>query len=568
MPTLRVPPVKEIEGLGTGLWELRWFGPVIRNAEVPSEPRILVHFSPVVTGIAPHLQAPSRDCRIGVGQLPFLLIGSQWQDGEMKSRCSLRLPLVSLKVDTTSAESVHTGVKTADHFVIPRTHFQLGSHIHARSWCIAIPRGSDPYSVLIPAPEVIRFYYATSSVMARALFAGAFFAENIQWLLNPKSYFDRKGRIAAVRLRMKVPNADAPTIARILMDDQASEGARMIHRSLQMPGEGESRFASTCLPFSGTSTLKCHALSYRSAPNGPDRHLVLQIVSCDGPFPFDRLIRSRDNSGNQVEGEWSADSPRAPAWLKKGTQDIETLLKLQSKSEPVKGASAQQIEIANDRFLALQDMKIADDLPTFNRYRSAAALSIEEGYAALLGTGDGTWGHSTVRPALVKLESPKTRRPTLGPGEVLMREIAENLSTIDGYFARMRPSFESGVCVPADPAKGPRQWAYRDPDASLLRYCYCLDIVCQHHWFVALDADRRPRNDAHCLQLIGRRNGQPLSDDDVLLLVARLTAARWIADGIPKDDQLRIRSMSHKSPTGKEFAYRIARATRAMLPVP
>ena len=117
--------------------------------------------------------------------------------------------------------------------------------------------------------------------------------------------------------------------------------------------------------------------------------------------------------------------------------------------------------------------------------------------------------------------------------------------------------------MPEDPAKGPRQWAYRDPDAGILRYFDCLDIGFEDRVVHALDADRRPRNDAHCLQLIGRQDGRRLSDDDVLLLVARLTVARWIADGVPKDEHIRIRPMSHKSPTGREFAYRIARAIRA-----
>jgi hypothetical protein len=365
---------------------------------------------------------------------------------------------------------------------------------------------------------------------------------------------------------MKVPNADAPTIARILMDDQAAEGARMIYRTLQMPGEGESRFPDTCLPFRGASTLKCYALALRSNPNGPVRHLVLQIVSCDGPFPVDHLIRSRDNSGHQVEEMWSPDAPRAPAWLKKGTEEFERQMMLQSKSEPVKGASAQQIEIADDRFLALHDVKIAEDLPAFNRYRSATSLSIEEGFATSLGTGDGTWSRSSVRPALVKLDSPKSRRPTLGPGETLMGEIAHSLNEMEGYFAQLRPSFEPGSHVPADPAKGPRQWAYRDPGAGALRYFYCLDIRFEDRWFIALDADRRPRNDAHCLQLICRKDGRQLFDDEVLLLVARLTAARWIADGVPKDEHVLMRPMSHKSPTGREFAYRIAGAIRALQP--
>jgi hypothetical protein len=144
-----------------------------------------------------------------------------------------------------------------------------------------------------------------------------------------------------------------------------------------------------------------------------------------------------------------------------------------------------------------------------------------------------------------------------------MREITHSLNEMEGYFAQMRPSFESGSYVPEDPAKGPRQWAYRDPDAGILRYFYCLDIGYEDRWYIALDADRRPRNDAHCLQLICRQDGRRLSDDDVLLLVARLTLARWIADGVPKDENIRMRPMSHKSPTGREFAYRIARAIRA-----
>ena len=41
----------------------------------------------------------------------------------MKSRISPRIPLVKLKVDSTSVESIHTGAKESDHYVIPRGQF-------------------------------------------------------------------------------------------------------------------------------------------------------------------------------------------------------------------------------------------------------------------------------------------------------------------------------------------------------------------------------------------------------------------------------------------------------------
>lgn len=69
-----IPRVEEIAALGEGVWQLRWFGTVQRNALVPTEPDMQVLFrlsnsenGENTTSVTPVF----RVAHIGVGQFPF-----------------------------------------------------------------------------------------------------------------------------------------------------------------------------------------------------------------------------------------------------------------------------------------------------------------------------------------------------------------------------------------------------------------------------------------------------------------------------------------------------------------
>lgn len=81
-----IPRVEEIAALGDGTWQLRWFGTVQRNALVPTEPdmQVLFRLCNSEKGEVNASATPTfRVAHIGVGQFPFLTMGSRWKDGHV-----------------------------------------------------------------------------------------------------------------------------------------------------------------------------------------------------------------------------------------------------------------------------------------------------------------------------------------------------------------------------------------------------------------------------------------------------------------------------------------------------
>ena len=160
------------------LWRIEWIGGVGYNTSVPSDPLIDVCLAQLPAGETNPLSAGSRSCqtkrtvRIGVGLLPYISIPSMWRR-HRQVLTNLAANRHRLCIDTASCRTVALRDLAE---AIPGSNYLFGVSWPAvrRSLLVAIEQNGDPYAVMIPTAEIIRFYYATSTRLAQALFWGEY----------------------------------------------------------------------------------------------------------------------------------------------------------------------------------------------------------------------------------------------------------------------------------------------------------------------------------------------------------------------------------------------------------
>jgi hypothetical protein len=149
------------------LWRIEWIGGVGYNTSVPSEPQIDVCLAQLPKGEKNPLSARARSSqvekrtvKIGVGLLPYVWIGSVWQK---------RRPVITnlsayrgrVSIDATSLRMVALGMATSRDNAIPRSSYLFGASWPnvCRTLLVAVEQDGDPYAVMVPTAEIIRFYY-------------------------------------------------------------------------------------------------------------------------------------------------------------------------------------------------------------------------------------------------------------------------------------------------------------------------------------------------------------------------------------------------------------------------
>ena len=164
------------------LWRIEWIGGVGHNTSVPSEPQIDVCLAQLPKGEKNPLsararcsQVEKRTVKIGVGLLPYVWIGSVWQK---------RRPVITnlsayrgrVSIDATSLRMVALGMATSRDNAIPRSSYLFGASWPnvCRTLLVAVEQDGDPYAVMVPTAEIIRFYYGPSTRLAQALFWGEY----------------------------------------------------------------------------------------------------------------------------------------------------------------------------------------------------------------------------------------------------------------------------------------------------------------------------------------------------------------------------------------------------------
>ena len=356
-----IPKIKEFPNDGR-IWRVDWFGGVERNDLVPSEPKIQLIISPIISGTGLDYaasKAVNHDERqtisIGVGQLPLITIGSLWQHQRcLPSVAGKKKPFFDLEISPDKVQVIKSDLVVEGRPLIPKSHYQIGAGLAAK--CLAVEINGDPYGIIIPVAEIIRFYYATSTDLAKAIFYGDF-QHNLGSIVNPAECgFNSDERQCILKLRKEFSDSDAYIVGRILCSEYARAGAKLVHDSLMKDAAlGKAKaYPEVAFPFAGLTSLRARIKSIPTSEEGVWRSLVFALEHCTGPFPFNSILCGRDND-NRPDGEDTPDDEKEPAYPTTKPQPKPEIVdgELQSDEEPSNDIQQVVLVLPEDRFGAL-----------------------------------------------------------------------------------------------------------------------------------------------------------------------------------------------------------------------
>jgi hypothetical protein len=264
---IKIPPIQEFPKDGRP-WRIDWLGAVDRTS---AEVLIDVFLSPAKSGI----RQPSRQsdfdsdqfklAKIGIGQIPFLTIGSLWCDGRrVRQAIGLEATFHNVKINSDTVRLVNAGAVRTEK---PKRYYQIPPFKHAipkdawSSQCLAIEYNGDEYGILLPVSEAVRFYYAVSSDLAHVVFNGALRFNRNSVIDEAMSRMLTDIRRMVLAVRQWLADDDGWIIARMLLDPNAESGAARVFNSMMRDSaKDRSVFPQCGLPFEGATRWQARCI--------------------------------------------------------------------------------------------------------------------------------------------------------------------------------------------------------------------------------------------------------------------------------------------------------------------
>ena len=579
MPVIQI---KEFPNDGR-VWRIDWFGAVRKNDNVPTEPTIDVYLRPVSvtdkTSIADFgwLNKERICCTIGVGQLPVLTIGSLWKNGKLLDYQVIvpsNLPNVNIAED--SVRLIEAAHKDQTGYIINKAAFDIGGFKNGLSArCLAIESDGDPYSIIIPVAEVIRFYYAISTNLAKIAFLGSY-ETNFDQIIGERCGFDSKTKILIIHLRQWLYDNEGWVLGRILRDKNAQQGFFQIHRSLvkQLAGKYHQPMPETNFPFQGKTDWAARCLSFTSG--GKVRTLILELLRCTAPFPFSNLVVIRDNDGRQASPETDLPESNKRPYLRNQGLKSGTSKKLHSIEEPVQNMKRMVIDYVKERFGDLWNKELIKPEKEFCNYRKTDLLFLPPSESTTaLGTGDATSGQSKTAPISISInvgkETDIAQKPRSHSRSEALPATFENMMAAVRYLSENYQ--DKGVTAKVWPtlympltSNRSSQWSYLDTSATTTnlvktpRRVLIAELNIDNMLFWLVEFEQRELESLTAAMIYGASSMKAEEIKKILHLLAR---SKGIWKNIPPHGRFHIRPMKHSWPSIEEYASSIYKACLA-----
>lgn len=386
---------------GEALWRVDWMGNIQKNPTVQTEHLITVFLTklncdsntPFYPLNSKHLNTEYRRiAEIGVGLLPIVWIGSVWQNGIRID--DVQYVTRSFSVDTTLAKTTKfSGYSDPLNKarLIPASRYPLGGKAWAHvqhAPLFALPFMGDPYGLLIPAIEVIRFYYIYSSYSARALFYGQYDSMYKDPELNSVT------PVPSVKLTLCwfTKHSDAWMLARYIASTTVENRVKRIYSwvTLGILKGANTETPGSFFPFDGNTKLKVEGMQI-IGDDGKPRFLVTRLRNCSHPMPYsDVTIRVEKKTTDPQELE-----ERKPIWYKTWPKGLDIAnLPAKHDQEPDKNMERMLLEANESRFAALKGKKlIKEKIPPKPKECERKPKDSDKDKNGL-GTSEGTGGNS------------------------------------------------------------------------------------------------------------------------------------------------------------------------------
>lgn len=569
MPT-QIPPIREFPK-DDRIWRTDWLGAVERNA---SEALIDVFLSPAKAGIAKpekqeHFESSEAvRVQVGIGQLPFLGIGTLWKNRRrMAGAVGAELMLPAVQVSSETVRLVDAGTVLSEdpkRWLIPNyVHTIHGRAM--RSKCFAIEYDGDPYGILLPVAEAIRFYYAVSTDLAHIVFSGSFQLD-LDSIINTADFGMVPGTERMyLKRRRWLSDADGWIIGRVLGSPQAASGVARVYDSLlQHSANAVSAFPECGLPFEGATRWLARGVPISRGKGSGSRFLILELLRCSAPFPFRELHVDADNDNRRAEDP-EQDLPeveKKPAWP--GPSKVSKLgsdNELQSALPPDADIGTVQVLLPCDRFDDISGKGITKTPKTECPY-SSAALRRPHGVDAL-GTGNGAWDDNDIAPVRAGWKRPEDdsrRQESLPASFEALEDIVSALNRLDGVKASVRPLTSRTRFLRLTEPSGYRQWSYLDSSRRTRRRVMVVDIVCNDVSGCIVEYERR-KSERSRLALFRTMGQTGVPDFALVRLLDGLVAAEGVWANLrayPYGVELTLFNHSRTSADGFAFDIRDA----------
>ncbi|MBV1775074.1 hypothetical protein KSF73_05025 [Burkholderiaceae bacterium DAT-1] len=555
-----IPKIREFPDDGR-IWRVDWFGGVERNSQVPSEPKIQLIISPVVDGVADYaatsavIHEERRSISIGVGQLPLVTIGSLWRSRHcLVENAGKTKTFDNLGISTETVRLIKSDALVDGDSIIRKKYHQIGAGLATN--CLAIEWQGDPYGIIIPVAEIIRFYYATSTDLAKAIFAGDFRHE-LDTIVNPAEcgYIEQEKR-CILKLRKEFADADAWIIGRVLNSPEAFNGAALVHDSMikQAVQSKPRLYPEVAFPFSGETNLRVRMKAMKTPDEKRWRFIVFALEHCSGPFPFSAITCYRDNSNlRPEEGKDLPDDQKEPAYpvrwpSGKDVADGE----LQSDDEPSYNIHSAIIDLPEERFGALDGMELEKPGKEMCHYFSASTVRPLALPTEVLGTGDGTYADNGVTPT--SAETRHVRQEAMPASFENFEAMVKHLNGLPECQARIRPRSDTIAYIPLTKPHKAWQWSYLDSGMKQRRAVAIADITSEQQVCSLIEFQWR-EGESFKLAMVSLPSGARVGDELMCLLLRVLAKkdGRW-ESAKPLLAGVNLATLKHTWPSIEAFA--------------
>lgn len=521
-------------------WRVDSFGAILRNHNIPSEPFIQIVISPFIdddlSSKEPKELASTnavndhdrKSIEIGVGQLPFISLGSVWKNGFVQPfKAGKENTLYGVNIIDDNVRIINANHKIDGKYLVPPSFYKFGKE-GLYSTLTAISSKGDPYGILIPTIEIIRFYYALSTHLSHAVFSGAF-KHNLNSIIKPENsgIIEAESR-CILHLRKHISDEEGWVIARILNSKQAFQGANQpFNDILQNSINNRWIHVTSYFPFTGFTNLTARTKRICSITKDGWRTLILGLEHCTAPFPFKNVTFPRDND-NHKEVDPSNKLPpedKKTAWLAPKNRESDGNKDLQNKREPNKLCSTESITLPTNRFAAIEGKK--PDKPTKEQchYMSGMATVNSDKDSDYLNTGLGHDKDSTAGRGNITHQ--RVRSKSLPASFDSFKKAIELLNKKDDISAYVRPLNELIEYLPLTKSARYRQWAYLNSKTYCRRQVITANIEYQKRHYILLEFESR-KGESFNVALISVTSGNQITDIGLNRLISELAYKKGI----------------------------------------
>lgn len=573
-----IPEIKEFPS-DSRYWRVDWFGAIQPNPKLPREPVLQVVITPFktpdITALPPNKLASAssglvdytdqRTISIGTGQLPAVCIGSIWRNSECQQQLAGQLTeFKGLEISKHTSQVLNTSTKEHNQYIIPYSHYKFGKDGYF-SKMVAVEHGGDPYGILIPMAELVRFYYAVSTDLADVIFSGDL-KHNLHAVLNMEhSWSEPEEQREIIGLRQRFSDQDGWILARILNSPEAWLGATAVHDAmLKNRLNGVLAHIESNFPFAGSTNLIARCKMLPTVVPNKWRYLVLSLVRCSAVFPFRHLTVYRDNDNNRAkDSEDKPDEEKKPCWSGPRVIPGQQGKPFQSQQAPNKNAVTEIFNLPTDRFSDLAGKE--PDKPTKEQCDYKSVIVVKPPIDTnQLSSAQGENIDSTVGTG--RLNSTYERAKALPAGFDSFIKAIEHLNTYEGFSAKIREPDDLIRYVPLTKPEGAWQWSYLESRNMTRRQVLIADIYYQGHRFGLIEFEHR-ENDKYRIGLTYKSNSDLISN--YLMNLALLSVAEnkgiWNKVQMSQLDGLLIDSYKHVWPSATDLASSLSAKIKALI---